>query len=190
MTRRRAVRPGRLVDSFRSPVFFGLCIFSRAMTDRICKDLPVRVAAAVIPFLLAACVAAPPAPPTQSILPFSTDGCSLFPDRAMLGKADWCHCCLEHDLAYWRGGTVDERLKADQQLQACVLQASGNPALADLMFAGVRSGGGPYFYTPYRWAYGWPFGRNYEALSADEQAAAALLERQYLAINPALACSN
>jgi hypothetical protein len=190
MRRRRAVRAGRLVDSFRAPVFFGLRIFTRAMTARSCKGLPVRVAAAVLPFLLAACVSAPPAPPTLSIQPFSTDGCSLFPDRALVGKADWCHCCLEHDLAYWRGGTVDQRLKADQQLQACVLHASGNPALADLMLAGVRSGGGPYFFTTYRWAYGWPFGRNYEALSVDEQAAVALLEQQYLATNPAHACTK
>jgi hypothetical protein len=27
-----------------------------------------------------------------------------------------------------------------------------------------------HFLTPYRWGYGWPFGRMYEPLSADEEA--------------------
>ena len=120
--------------------------------------------------------------------PFSTDGCSLFPDRALIGKSDWCSCCLAHDLAYWRGGTIETRLNADQELKACVHKATSNDALAELMFAGVRSGGGPYFFTPYRWGYGWPFGKLYEALTAEEETLAASLERDYLAGNPSLSC--
>jgi hypothetical protein len=120
--------------------------------------------------------------------PFSTDGCSLFPDRSLVSKSDWCSCCLAHDLAYWRGGTVDERLKADQDLRSCVLAASRSAELADLMFAGVRAGGGPYFFTPYRWGYGWPFGRQYEPLSPAEEAEASSLRSKYLSTNPALAC--
>ena len=135
--------------------------------------------------LLAACASAPQA---QSISPFATDGCSLFPDRSPLTRDDWCECCLAHDLAYWRGGTADERLAADTALRACVLRKTGDGALADLMFAGVRSGGGPYFYTPYRWAYGWPYGRNYAPLSDEEQASVATARQLYLAKNPSLAC--
>lgn len=120
--------------------------------------------------------------------PFSTDGCSLFPDRALLGKTDWCGCCVAHDQAYWRGGTSDERLKADQALKACVLAASGDAKLADLMFSGVRMGGGPQWPTPYRWAYGWPPGRMYAPLSEAEQAQADALLSAYQASHPALAC--
>jgi hypothetical protein len=120
--------------------------------------------------------------------PFSTDGCSLFPDRSLVSKSDWCSCCLAHDLAYWRGGTVDERLKADQDLRSCVLTASRSAELADLMFAGVRAGGGPYFFTPYRWGYGWPFGRLYEPLSPAEEALASSLRSKYTSTNPVLAC--
>ena len=137
--------------------------------------------------LLGACATTPP---PDALAPFTTDGCSMFPDRSALSAADWCSCCVAHDLAYWRGGTAEERLAADQALQACVLRASNNAALADLMFAGVRSGGGPYFHTSYRWAYGWPYGRGYEPLSPEERAAAAALQAQYLAGNPALSCNK
>jgi hypothetical protein len=32
----------------------------------------------------------------------------------------------------------------------------------------VRIGGSPYLNTPFRWGYGWPFGRGYKALTAAE----------------------
>ena len=124
----------------------------------------------------------------QPMQPFATDGCSLFPDRSLISKADWCSCCVAHDLAYWRGGTALERLRADQDLKACVLAASGSAELADLMFAGVQMGGGPYFFTPYRWGYGWPMGRLYRPLSADEDAQASSLRAKYTATHPILAC--
>ena len=124
----------------------------------------------------------------QALRPFATDGCSLFPDRSPSGKADWCSCCVAHDLVYWRGGTSEARLKADRELLACVRQQTGSDALADAMFVGVRSGGGPYLKTPYRWGYGWPYGRGYEPLSVAEQSQADKLEKAYLAQNPTLAC--
>jgi hypothetical protein len=95
-----------------------------------------------------------------------------------------------HDLAYWRGGTADERVKADQELRSCVAAASGNQKLANLMFGGVRAGGGPYFLTPYRWGYGWSFGRGHQALSEPEEAQASSLRARYVAGNPVLACTN
>lgn len=124
----------------------------------------------------------------QAVQPFTTDGCSLFPDQSLIDNSDWCSCCLAHDLAYWRGGTADERLKADKDLKSCVLAASGNAKLADLMFAGVRAGGGPYYFTPYRWAYGWPFGRMYEPLSAAEETQVSSLRALYISSNSTMAC--
>lgn len=73
-------------------------------------------------------------------------------------------------------------------LKECVRTASGSPELADLMFAGVRMGGGPYFFTTYRWGYGWSNRRMYEPLSPEEEAQAALLRSRYIESNPALAC--
>ena len=135
-------------------------------------------------FSLCACAATPPTPTTR-MAPFSTDGCSLFPDRALIGNADWRACCVAHDHAYWRGGTIETRLKADQALRTCVHEATGNEALAELMYLGVRTGGGPYYFTSYRWAYGWPYGRGYAPLTPSEEALADSLEREASSPSPA-----
>ena len=114
---------------------------------------------ALLLLLLAGCAAHP-------LKDFTTDGCTLFPD----GK--WCECCRVHDQAYWRGGTKDEREAADLKLRDCVLEKSGNKALSESMYYGVRGGGSPAFPTWYRWGYGWAYGRGYEPLTAEEKAVA------------------
>lgn len=119
-------------------------------------------------------------PQTNDLKPFTTDGCSLFPDASWVNEDEWCGCCVAHDIAYWRGGTEDERLAADQQLRDCVEKNTNDKVLANLMFEGVRVGGSPYFYNWYRWAYGWPYGRFYQPLTAAEQARAKELLVAYL----------
>ena len=106
---------------------------------------------------------------TKVIKPFTTDGCSSFPDGTLKQKNLWLACCTAHDFAYWQGGTYHERLTADKELQACVAKV-GEPAVAMLMLAGVRVGGSPFLPTTFRWGYGWPYPRLYKALSADETA--------------------
>ena len=100
--------------------------------------------------------------------PFTSDGCSLFPDGTYAQQSLWMECCIRHDIAYWQGGTQAQRLAADQALEACVSQV-GEPEIARLMLAGVRIGGSPYFPTWYRWGYGWPYQRGYAALSEQEK---------------------
>jgi len=99
--------------------------------------------------------------------PFTTDGCSAFPDGTNKHRSLWINCCIRHDLAYWKGGTRAERLRADQALEACVAKV-GEPEIAKIMLAGVRVGGSPYFPTSYRWGYGWPFARGYQTLSDED----------------------
>lgn len=155
---------------------------------RHCSYAPlIYFASGLLAALLSGCASIPP---TDTLQQFSTDGCSRFPDRALIGNSDWCRCCVVHDLAYWRGGTSEARLNADLELKACIRKASGSEPLAELMFAGVRSGGGPYFYTPYRWGYGWPVGRPYKPLTPEEEALASSLEREYLAKDPLLSCPS
>lgn len=103
----------------------------------------------------------------DEISPFTTDGCSAFPNGTIEQQSLWAHCCLRHDLAYWKGGTYQERTDADKALQACV-SASGEPEVSEIMLAGVRVGGSPYLPTYFRWGYGWPYLRGYKALSAEE----------------------
>jgi len=119
---------------------------------------------------------------------FSSDGCSLFPDSSLISESDWCSCCFEHDLSYWRGGTAAEREKADSVLRDCVAGKTGNDALGMMMYEGVRLGGSPHFYSWYRWGYGWGYERKYQALSPAEVEAADKLVRKYFAANEVAAC--
>ncbi|TPH13451.1 hypothetical protein [Litorilituus lipolyticus] len=104
----------------------------------------------------------------DELKPFTSDGCSAFPDGTFEQSQLWLSCCTAHDLAYWQGGTSNERLVADEALQQCVAKV-GEPEIAQLMLAGVRVGGTPYLPTPFRWGYGWSYPRGYKALTMDEK---------------------
>lgn len=103
----------------------------------------------------------------SEIKPFTTDGCSIFPDGYLNDNALWLECCIRHDFAYWMGGTEQQREAADHQLQQCVADI-GEIALSQLMLFGVRAGGSPFYPTWYRWGYGWPYLRGYQPLNKDE----------------------
>jgi protein tyrosine phosphatase (PTP) superfamily phosphohydrolase (DUF442 family) len=103
-----------------------------------------------------------------ALRPFTTDGCSLFPDGPTENKTLWRQCCIEHDRSYWLGGTRVERREADKQLQQCVEQLD-QKFIAKAMRDGVRVGGSPWWPTPFRWGYGWPYGRGYQAVSDEEE---------------------
>jgi len=112
--------------------------------------------------------------------PFTSDGCSMFPDGTLFQQKLWLQCCTAHDQAYWLGGTYEQRMLADQALGQCVAQV-GEKEVADLMLAGVRVGGSPYWITPYRWGYGWPYWdgwrpRGYKELDEGEQKQAEALQ--------------
>ena len=103
-----------------------------------------------LPLLLGAC-ARPPV-----LRPFTSDGCSLFPDRDRVSGESWCGCCLEHDYAYWRGGSEAERDSADRALGDCVEKRTGDAYLAKAVYRGTQRGGAGGMPTWYRWGYGWP----------------------------------
>lgn len=106
----------------------------------------VRQGEALATRAAAACAARAPLPPR----PFVTDGCSSWPD------ACWVSCCVEHDAAYWCGGSPAQRREADRALRACVTEIAG-PTWGELMYWGVRAGGGPRLPFAWRWGYGWPY---------------------------------
>lgn len=105
---------------------------------------------------------------SDTLKPFTSDGCSAFPDGTLQQQSRWVTCCIRHDLAYWKGGSYAQRVQADRSLQRCVQQV-GERQIADLMLAGVRVGGSPYWPTPFRWGYGWSYGRGYKPLSQEER---------------------
>lgn len=110
------------------------------------------------------CGVVPGAVTAAEIAPFTSDGCSAFPDGTIDQNQLWLNCCTEHDRTYWMGGTREDRGIADQVLKDCVASV-GHPHIAELMLAGVRVGGTPYLPTRFRWGYGWPYPRGYEPLS-------------------------
>ncbi|KGJ94449.1 hypothetical protein [Colwellia psychrerythraea] len=118
----------------------------------------------------------------ETIKPFSSDGCSAFPDGTYQQKELWLSCCTAHDYAYWQGGTYEERLIADEQLQQCVANV-GEPKIANLMLTGVRIGGSPYLPTPFRWGYGWSYPRPYKPLTPEEKRQITQLETNLVEIN-------
>ena len=132
-------------------------------------------------FLLWALVHTSMAAESVTISPFSTDGCSLFPDGTLKNKTLWQACCIEHDKAYWQGGTYKERKTADEALGKCVASV-GQLKTAKLMQQGVRVGGSPYWPTPFRWGYGWSYIRGYKALTISELVA---IETMAYSLEPA-----
>lgn len=106
-------------------------------------------------------------PAMAELAPFSTDGCSQFPDGTHDQPSLWRDCCVAHDAAYWAGGDWHSRVWADRQLEQCVL-AKNQALVGNIMFLGVRVGGSPFWPTRFRWGYGWPYGRGYQPLSEAE----------------------
>ncbi len=107
--------------------------------------------------------------------PFETDGCSGFMSflwQVMFSyKPPWEGCCIKHDKAYWQGGDLSLRLKADSKLMQDVA-SKGHPYWAILIFLAVRIGGqwwlpfpsvkkvsGKWKFTfdGVRWGYGFPY---------------------------------
>tara|TARA_B100000963_G_scaffold361561_2_gene397691 strand:- start:8605 stop:9036 length:432 start_codon:yes stop_codon:yes gene_type:complete len=105
----------------------------------------------------------------KELADFTSDGCSLFINGTFANPDLWEDCCTLHDMAYWRGGTEEERKQADLAFRSCVEKKTGNSELAEVMYQAVRTGGEPYFPTWYRWGYGWPVGRGYRAISPEEE---------------------
>jgi len=94
--------------------------------------------------------------PTES---FRTDGCSMWPDGMFTGES-WQSCCVEHDIAYWCGGTEAMREKADAELKRCVGDRYRD-WMGALMKPGVRLGGAPWIPAYWRWGYGHEFPAGY-----------------------------
>lgn len=81
---------------------------------------------------------------------FKSDGCTSFPD------GDYFECCVEHDKAYYAGGSWIARWRADKKLYKCVSAKGGfkHKFIAPVMWAGVRVFGAPFLPTSFRWGFG------------------------------------
>ena len=85
---------------------------------------------------------------------FVTDKCTMFPEGS------WGECCKKHDKSYWVGGSAENRRVSDNEFRKCVYK--NNKALSFLVYSAVRIGGTPFLAVPWRWGYGWEYGRGYQ----------------------------
>lgn len=99
---------------------------------------------------------------------FQTDACTLFPEGTPGRRDLWRHCCVEHDLYFWAGGSKGDRKEADQRLKDCVAK-TGARQFARLIYLGVRSGQySPYHIKEKKWGNAWDGRVSYQALSEQE----------------------
>ncbi len=104
----------------------------------------------------------------NELAPFSSDGCSRYAEGTSSNTKQWNHCCLQHDVIYWQGGTQQQRRDADEALNQCVAD-TGATFRAFLMWLGVRVGGSAKINTSWSWGYGWNLDRGYGPLEQAEK---------------------
>ena len=70
-------------------------------------------------------------------------------------------CCPGYDEKYAYGGNRESRKAADYQLKSCALEHGIEEKSATVLFYTARRLGTPYIDTPWRWGYGYDFGKGY-----------------------------
>jgi hypothetical protein len=99
--------------------------------------------------------------------PFETDGCTMFVDGTSSEPTLWRHCCVEHDLRYWFGGSETDMDTTDLRLKSCVQKAAGD-YWAGLIYKGVRAGHYSPIKNKHNWSWAWSVPRNKVALTPEE----------------------
>ena len=74
-----------------------------------------------------------------NLKPFLTDYCTAYSEGTREHPDLWKHCCIEHDLYFWAGGSRDERKQTDLRLKHCV-EATGEVEIARLIYLAVSIG--------------------------------------------------
>jgi len=98
---------------------------------------------------------------------FESDGCTMFANGTISQPNLWKHCCFEHDLRYWFGGSNGDVDASDLELRACVKQVAGQ-SWANLIYNGVRAGHSSPVKSKYVWSWGWDPVRDLSPLSTEE----------------------
>lgn len=101
---------------------------------------------------------------------FTTDYCTAYVEGTFQRPGVWKHCCLEHDLYFWAGGSYEDRKDADLRLGRCV-DATGEHEQARLMYSAVALGGlSPIKFKGQQFGNSWPLTRGrYQKLTRSEK---------------------
>nr|BDT27679.1 FAD-binding oxidoreductase [Bacteriovorax sp. HI3] len=117
--------------------------------------------------LLSLVIMAPSLKAELKLKPFETDGCTMFADGTYSKPGLWKHCCTEHDLRYWFGGSENDMDQADLRLRSCVEKAAG-PKWGYVIYTGVRAGHHSPIKNKYQWNWGWEVAREKKPLTPAE----------------------
>ena len=125
----------------------------------------MRHLSVIIPILISLLMASCQCTQDPELSAFKSDGCSCFPEGPPGDPDLWEEDCRNHDYAYWKGGTREERKQADLIFRND-LRDKDKPVTAQLAYAGVRVFGSPWLPFPWRWDFGWnDYCRGYEKVS-------------------------
>lgn len=105
-----------------------------------------------------------------NLKPFLTDYCTGYAEGTREKPDLWKHCCVEHDLYFWAGGSRDDRKQTDLRLKHCV-EATGEMEVARLIYAAVTIGGAsPIRFKTKEWGHAFEKRERYLALTTQETA--------------------
>lgn len=106
----------------------------------------------------------------EVLKPFLTDYCTAYAEGTREKPELWKHCCVEHDLYFWAGGSKDDRKKTDLRLKSCV-EATGAHTQARLIYMAVSIGGSsPIRFKTKQWGHAWEERPRYVSLNENETA--------------------
>ncbi len=103
-------------------------------------------------------------PIENKLYPFETNGCSYSPDGTKVEPTKWQHCCVQHDLKYWMGGTAADRKQADADIKACIGDIQ-NELVGNMYYLVLRVAGS----GPHHWGYGWKYSKGEAEFSEKEK---------------------
>jgi hypothetical protein len=118
--------------------------------------------------LLLFCLTFAPKTFANQLQPFVTDYCTMFSNGTFEKPDLWKHCCLDHDIRYWYGGTEINMDQADLNLKSCVEKVAGT-SWATLIYSGVRAGHYSPIKNVHKWSWGWETNRGDKELNANEK---------------------
>lgn len=102
--------------------------------------------------------------------PFLTDGCTSYAEGTRAQPDLWKHCCVEHDLFFWAGGSHAERKETDLRLKSCV-EKTGELTHARLIYLGVTIGDtSPIHFKGKQWGHAFEGRERYLSLNEREKA--------------------
>lgn len=105
-----------------------------------------------------------------NLKPFLTDYCTGYAEGTRQKPDLWKHCCVEHDLYFWAGGSRDDRKQTDLRLRHCV-EATGEMEVARLIYAAVTIGGAsPIRFKTKEWGHAFEKRERYLSLTQQETA--------------------